>query len=278
MKIPTLKKNDTIGLIAPAGPIKKSQIQAGIEVLQGAGFNLKFGKNLFNKHRYFSGTISERLSDLKMMLDDDQIKAIYAVRGGTGATQLLNNINFTMWQERKVLLIGFSDITSMQWALWVRAQLGSFSGMTLTSQLRKSNPFMQIFIDFLSGTKTSIGSEDFKKQLLFLLEKSIEYRRSDSIAWLLYYLHKFHKNIPSRIAQSVIEFGDCISLVILTKYQRHRSKVVAFAKNIDKTDLYQLDNYWLLLYQLYVNNLIRNPYKSDNTFNKLRSNNVSFLE
>jgi muramoyltetrapeptide carboxypeptidase len=173
MKIPVLNTNDTIGLIAPAGPIKKSQIMSGVEVLQGAGFHIKFGNNLFNKYRYFSGTTSERLSDLKMMLDDDQVKAIYAVRGGTGTNQLLSHIDFNMWKERKKLLIGFSDITSMQWALWVRAKLGSYSGMTLTSQLRKSNPFVKIFFDFLLGIKTSIDSENLTKQNI-VIERSGE--------------------------------------------------------------------------------------------------------
>ncbi|MFC2071088.1 antiviral reverse transcriptase Drt4, partial [Chloroflexota bacterium] len=122
-----------------------------------------------------------------------------------------------------------------------------------------------------------IGSEDYKRELLLLLEKSIEYRRSDSIAWLLYYLRKYHKNIPTKIARSVIETGDCIALTILTNYPRHRNEVVEFAKNLDKTDPHMLDNYWLLLYQLYFKKLIPNPYKNDNTFKILRSNKVSFL-
>ena len=121
------------------------------------------------------------------------------------------------------------------------------------------------------------AGQDYKREFLLLLENSIEYRRSDSIAWLLYYIRKYHNNIPTEIARSVIKTGDCIALIILAKYPRHRNKVVKFAKNLDKTDPHMLDNYWLLLYQLYFDKLIPNPYQNDNTFEKLRSNKVSFL-
>ena len=39
-----------------------------------------------------------------------------------------------------------------------------------------------------------------------------------------------------------------------------------------------LDNYWLLLYQLYLNGEIDNPYSGDDTFELMKSCGVDFLK
>ena len=122
------------------------------------------------------------------------------------------------------------------------------------------------------------SSADFKDQFLFLLHDSIIYRRSDAVSWLLFYLKKFHNDIPADISEEIISNGDCIALTILADFTAHEGKVVNFANQLDKNDLLELDNYWLLLYQLYLKRKIRNPYTNDNTFKVLSNHMVSFIK
>jgi len=68
-----------------------------------------------------------------------------------------------------------------------------------------------------------------------------------------------------------------MALALLAEYPTHRGRVINFAKKLDKTDLYELDTYWLLLYQLYLKRRIRNPYSNDDTFKVLRKHGVSFV-
>ena len=123
----------------------------------------------------------------------------------------------------------------------------------------------------------SNNSENFEKELLFLLNDSIKYRRSDATSWLLYYLKVFHGDIPTDISERIIEWGDCMALALLAEYPTHQKKVTNFAKKLDKADLHELDNYWLLLYQLYLKRRIKNPYSNDDTFKVLRKHGVSFV-
>ena len=69
-----------------------------------------------------------------------------------------------------------------------------------------------------------------------------------------------------------------MALSLLAEYPTHQSKVVDFVEQLDKTYLYGLDTYWLLLYQLYLKRKIKNPYKSDDTFKVLRKHKVSFVK
>ena len=122
------------------------------------------------------------------------------------------------------------------------------------------------------------GSGNFEKEFHFLLSDSINYGRSDAVSWLLYYLKLFHNDIPAEIANRIIECGDCMALTLLAEYPAHQKKVVDFAKQLNKNDLYELDTYWLLLYQLYSKRKNRNPYNNDDTFKVLRKHKVSFVE
>jgi len=117
----------------------------------------------------------------------------------------------------------------------------------------------------------------YKRKFLFLLKESINYGRSDAVCWLLYYLKRFHKDVSSEMAEKIIEWGDCMALLLLAEFPAYKNKVTAFANALNQKDLYELDVYWLLLYQLYLEGKIRNPYKDD-TFNVLKQHNVSFVK
>src|SRR6266550_466095 len=69
-----------------------------------------------------------RLNDLNAMLNDPQIKAIFAVRGGYGSPRLLPFVDYRAARRQPKILVGFSDITSLQLALFRRAGLVTFSG------------------------------------------------------------------------------------------------------------------------------------------------------
>lgn len=122
--------------------------------------------------------------------------------------------------------------------------------------------------------KTRTGA--FNKEFLFLLKDSISYGRSDAACWLLYYLKVFHNDVTDKIADKIVEWGDCMALTLLAEFSAHENKVIKFAKQLNKNDLYELDAYWLLLYQLYFKGKIINLY-NDTTFNILKKHSVTFV-
>jgi muramoyltetrapeptide carboxypeptidase len=154
--LPTHQYDTTIGIFAPAGWVTEEQIEPAFNILSQKGFRIKKSPNLFGKFRFFSGTIQTRLEDIHYLLDDPDIKILYAVRGGVGCSQLLPHVDYRLWKETGKLLIGFSDVTALQWALYKKCGLPSLSGMTLTNQCHKENPYLNLFFDILSGKVNSI--------------------------------------------------------------------------------------------------------------------------
>lgn len=109
----TLKKNDTVIIISPAGRVLDENIDNAIEVLEDWGLKVIVSTHAKKEHFNFSGTKEERLSDLQWALDHQEAKAIFASRGGYGAIQLLKGLDWTAFTEKPKLLIGYSDICNL---------------------------------------------------------------------------------------------------------------------------------------------------------------------
>lgn len=65
-----------------------------------------------------------RLADVQAMLDNPNIKAIFAMRGGHGCAQIVDDLDFTNFLQHPKWVIGFSDVTTLHLQLH---QLGVIS-------------------------------------------------------------------------------------------------------------------------------------------------------
>ncbi len=109
--IPKLKSGDTVALISSARKILPKELDFAVKTLKSWGLEVSFGKNLFQENHQFSGTIAQRTEDVQTALDDGNIKALFFVRGGYGSVQIIDQIDWSSFQENPKWLIGFSDIT-----------------------------------------------------------------------------------------------------------------------------------------------------------------------
>lgn len=87
------------------------KMQRCIDTLQEWGFHVKQGGTLGTQCNYFSATDEERLRDLQIMLDDENVKAIFCARGGYGLSRIIDDINFENFIRKPKWIIGYSDIT-----------------------------------------------------------------------------------------------------------------------------------------------------------------------
>ena len=82
---------------------------------------------------YLAGTRDERLSDLNGLIASPEIDLILAARGGYGCSQLLDGIDWDLLRERRLGIVGYSDITSLSLAALARAGLIGYSGIMATA-------------------------------------------------------------------------------------------------------------------------------------------------
>jgi muramoyltetrapeptide carboxypeptidase len=124
-----LRPGDVIGLIAPASPPRsRERVEAGVRYLERLGYRVKPGRHLDAEHGYLAGTDAQRVEDLNTMLRDPQVRAIFALRGGYGTPRILPYVDYAASRRDPKIVVGSSDLTALQLALWRRAGLVTFSG------------------------------------------------------------------------------------------------------------------------------------------------------
>ncbi|HEY9117045.1 MAG TPA: LD-carboxypeptidase [Roseivirga sp.] len=111
MALPKLNAGDKVAVIATAKKLERS-IEAGIQILESWGLEVVHGSHLHDASEYFSATDAKRLTDLQMMLDDSEIRAIIFARGGYGTTKILDLLDFRQFKSSPKWTVGFSDLTS----------------------------------------------------------------------------------------------------------------------------------------------------------------------
>lgn len=132
-----LQKGDTIGIIAPSSPPNLESLQRSLTFLEQLGLNVKMGKHVENVHGYLAGTDDERLEDLQAMLADPSIKGIICAGGGYGAGRYADRIDFQLMAEQPKILWGYSDITFLHTTIGQFANVVTFHGPMLASDVGK---------------------------------------------------------------------------------------------------------------------------------------------
>ena len=131
-----LKQGDTFGIVAPAGSFDRKLFDSGVRILHDMGFNTTVDERIFGQSGYLAGTDDQRADQLAQMIDDDQVDAIICARGGFGCMRMLPYLDFERMQLNAKPLVGFSDITALHQALFIRAGLVTFHGPTVTTLAR----------------------------------------------------------------------------------------------------------------------------------------------
>lgn len=147
LKPKRLKKGDTIGLVAPAGPIRPEQLERTKAILAELGFKTRHTKNLLSQKGYLAGTDEQRLNDLHQMFSNKQIDAIMCIRGGYGTPRILADIDYELIRRNPKIFIGYSDITALLQAIYKFSGLITYHGVVGISDFTKytRNNFLELF-------------------------------------------------------------------------------------------------------------------------------------
>lgn len=108
---PFLRAGDKVALVSPAGCIEPACLERGLRRLEAWGLNPQVGGHVLDRAGLFAGRRQDRLYDLQRALDDPDIKAVIATRGGYGTASLLDDLDFTAFARQPKWVVGFSDLT-----------------------------------------------------------------------------------------------------------------------------------------------------------------------
>lgn len=118
---PRIERGQTLGIVAPAGPVKPERLRQGLARL-GDTFRIKLADSLQAPRAagvpsYLSASDEVRAAELTAMLVDPDVRAIVLARGGYGIMRILSRLDPGLLLADPKPIVGFSDATALlSWA------------------------------------------------------------------------------------------------------------------------------------------------------------------
>ncbi|HEX9656777.1 MAG TPA: LD-carboxypeptidase [Bacteroidota bacterium] len=160
IKPPALRNGDLIGIVSPASPVDDStKIEKGVRYLESHGYRTIIGTHAQEKNGYLAGFDKDRADDLHQMFLKKEVRAIIAVRGGYGTPRLLSLLDYSIIKRNPKILVGFSDLTALQLAIWKHVRMITFHGPMLASDMAGTiDPYTEEMFWRLVSSKKAIGN------------------------------------------------------------------------------------------------------------------------
>ena len=151
-----------VAVVSPASTPKPDRVERGLEALRAVGYAPQAADHILTRGPlYFSGTAEMRLRDLHHAFADDEVRAIFATRGGYGSNYLLEGLDLDLIAESAKPFIGYSDLTAPQLWLLDQIQLPVFHGPMVAADFsRQDGVHLPSLRAALTGQTYSVGAAE----------------------------------------------------------------------------------------------------------------------
>ena len=162
LKPNAVPRDALVAVVSPASTPKADRVEMGVDALHALGFATQSADHIITRGPlYFAGTPEMRLRDLHHAFADDEVRAIFATRGGYGSNYLLEGLDLDLLAESAKPFIGYSDLTAPQLWLLDQIQLPVFHGPMVAADFsRDAGIHLPSLRAALSGQPYSVGTTE----------------------------------------------------------------------------------------------------------------------
>jgi len=154
------KKTDKIAIIAPASSCDEAlgKLKKATELLANQGFSCRYDLEIFKSDQalpFFASSRENRLKQFESALLDNEVKIIWAFRGGYGSSEIAFDLIKIKPSSPKIL-IGFSDITTLHFLFNQHYGLQTIHGPVITALIEKQASMLLEIISVLEGKNSKL--------------------------------------------------------------------------------------------------------------------------
>lgn len=114
---PRLREGSLVAVVAPAGPVERDRLDAGVAALTSWGLRVRVGEHVLDRHPtlpYLAGRDADRARDLQQAWCDPEVDAVLCARGGYGSQRVLDLLDWAALAEAgPKVFAGSSDVTAL---------------------------------------------------------------------------------------------------------------------------------------------------------------------
>lgn len=157
MIAPRLRKGDAIGIFSPSSPATATAVkryERGKNYLISKGFRLIEGSLCGKRDFYRSGSIAERVSELNDLIRNPDVRCIMSSIGGMNSNSLLPYIDYDALRKDPKIIIGYSDVTAVLFAIYAQTGLVTYYGPAVVSSFRELPPYVDETFNYFESVVT----------------------------------------------------------------------------------------------------------------------------
>src|ERR1700735_4182948 len=131
-----LMTEDVHRTVSLSSPVERDRVEKGSRELARLGYRTRMSDaGVFARGGFFAGTATDRVAALKEAFSESDARAIFCTRGGYGSNYLLDGLSVALSAPK--ILLGYSDVTSLQIFLWQKFRWVTFYGPMVASGFDK---------------------------------------------------------------------------------------------------------------------------------------------
>lgn len=123
-----LKTGDKVAVIAPSSATDLKSVKNGEKKIRALGLEPVMFPTCYTNYGHLSASDEERAKDVNDAFKDETIKGIICLRGGYGATRILDLLDYETIASNPKIFVGFSDITALHTAFNQICNMVTFHG------------------------------------------------------------------------------------------------------------------------------------------------------
>lgn len=152
-----MRKGDAIGIFSPSSPATATAVkryERGKNYLISKGFRLIEGSLCGKRDFYRSGSIAERVSELNDLIRNPDVRCIMSSIGGMNSNSLLPYIDYDALRKDPKIIIGYSDVTAVLFAIYAQTGLVTYYGPAVVSSFGELPPYVDETFNYFESVVT----------------------------------------------------------------------------------------------------------------------------
>lgn len=146
-----LQPGDTVAIVSPASAIDPKLVEGASDTLTRWGFVPRVYPHALGSDGSYSGSATQRYTDMADAFSAPSVRAILCSRGGYGAVHLLDRLSNLNLRNDPKWLIGFSDISALHGLMHSQGIRSIHGSMARQLALGTDNPLNMDMLAILTG-------------------------------------------------------------------------------------------------------------------------------
>ena len=150
-----IREGDTVAIVSPSfGAVGQfpHRTERGLAYLESLGLRVRLMSHAAETAGWVSSSAGSRVADIHEAFSDDQVTAIVCGIGGNHSNQLLPLLDYDLIRRHPKIFQGYSDITVLHWAFAKHANLRTFYGPALVTQMAEYPSVLPFTDRFMRAT------------------------------------------------------------------------------------------------------------------------------